>query len=109
MSHTTTHERRRLESLSRFELERYQLERLNALLDQILPANQFYAQKLARVKRPVESLAELADWPCTFKEELLGHARDGDAVANLTWPLAKYSRFHQTSGTTGRPMVVLDT
>jgi len=109
MSHTTTEQRRHLESLPRADLERFQLERLNSLLDRVLPANQFYAQKLARVKRPVESLAELADWPCTFKEELLGHARDGDTVANLTWPLTKYSRFHQTSGTTGRPMVVLDT
>jgi len=109
MSHTTAEQRRHLESLSRAELERYQVQRLNALLDQILPANQFYAQKLARVKRPVQSLAELYDWPCTFKEELLGHARDADAVANLTWAPAKYSRFHQTSGTTGRPMIVLDT
>src|SRR5262245_10709258 len=73
MSHTTAAQRRHLESASRADLERYQLGRLNALLDQILPANQFYAQKLARVKRPVESLAELSDWPCTFKEELLGH------------------------------------
>jgi len=109
MSHTIDSQRRHLESLPRADLERYQLGRLNALLDRILPGNQFYAQKLARVKRPVESLAELAEWPCTFKEELLGHTREGDAVANLTWPIAKYSRFHQTSGTTGRPMVVLDT
>jgi len=109
MPHSTSPQRRKLESYSRADLERYQLGRLNGLLDQILPVNQFYAQKLARVKRPMESLAELGDWPCTFKEELLGHAREGDTVANLTWPLAKYSRFHQTSGTTGRPMVVLDT
>src|SRR5262249_15732667 len=109
MPHSNAEQRRNLESLVRPELERYQLERLNALLERIVPANRFCAQKLARVKRPVESLLEMADWPCTFKEELLGHVRGGEMVANLTWPLAHYSRFHQTSGTTGRPMVVLDT
>lgn len=29
--------------------------------------------------------------------------------ANLTYPLEQYVRFHQTSGTSGRPMMVLDT
>jgi phenylacetate-CoA ligase len=33
----------------------------------------------------------------------------GDFAANLTWPVEKYVRFHQTSGTQGRPMPVLDT
>ena len=66
-------------------------------------------RSLARVKRPVESLAEFAAWPCTFKEELVGNASGGDVVNNLTWPRERYSRFHQTSGTGGRPMVVLDT
>src|SRR5262245_18588812 len=109
MDHTTPSQRRQLESLLRSELERYQLDRLNKLLDQVLPSNQFYSQKLARVKRPVESLAEFADWPFTFKEELVGYPSGGDAVTNLTWPRDRYSRFHQTSGTSGRPMVVLDT
>src|SRR5262245_58310568 len=109
MDHTAAAQRRHLESLPRCELDRYQLGRLNALLDRVLPSNQFYAQKLARVKRPVESLAEFADWPFTFKEELVGYASGGDTVTNLTWPRDRYSRFHQTSGTSGRPMVVLDT
>jgi phenylacetate-CoA ligase len=111
MPHTTAADRRQLESCSRSELERHQLQRLNALLDRIVPANQFYAQKLARVNRPVQTLAEFANWPCTFKEELIGHAGEGvgDAVSNLTWPRERYSRFHQTSGTGGRPLVVLDT
>lgn len=109
MHHTSAADRRRLESMSRDELERYQLGRLNALLDTVLPDNEFYAQKLARIKSPVESLSELADWPFTFKEELIGSPSDGDVANNITWPRDRYSRFHQTSGTTGRPMVVLDT
>src|SRR5436190_1050579 len=70
MNPTTTAERRRLESLARVELERYQLQRLNALLNEVLPANSLYAQKFERLKRPVESLAEYAQWPFTFYEAL---------------------------------------
>ncbi|HZZ26419.1 MAG TPA: AMP-binding protein [Pirellulales bacterium] len=108
MTPTTAAERRRLESLPRAELEQYQLRRLNALLNQALPSNQFYAQKLARMKQPIESLAEFAQWPFTFKEELMGPASGGDTANNHTWPRERYSRFHQTSGASGRPMVVLD-
>ena len=77
MNPTTTAERRRLESLARVELERYQLQRLNSLLNEVLPANSLYAQKFERLKRPVESLAEYAQWPFTFKEELIGPASTG--------------------------------
>jgi phenylacetate-CoA ligase len=99
-------ERRRLERLSRGELERHQLVRLNALLDRILPANEFYAQKLAGVQRPVRSLAELRDWPLTTKDELLPEI--GPFARHLTYPLERYVRFHQTSGTHGRPLAVPD-
>ncbi len=109
MSHTTVAQRRRFESLPRTELEQHQLDRLNALLDQVLPHNKFYAQKLARVERPLKSLSDLAALPFTFKQELVGPASGGDGVQNLTWLRDRYSRFHQTSGTSGRPMVVLDT
>jgi phenylacetate-CoA ligase len=109
MSGTTAVDRRRLESLSRDELERYQLQRLNALLEQVLPTNSMYAPKFARLKRPVKSLAEFAEWPFTFKEELIGPASSGGVANNLTWPRQRYSRFHQTSGTSGHPMVLLDT
>ncbi len=102
-------ERRRLKSLSRADLERHQVERFNALVDQILPHNEFYAQKLVNVKRPIKSLAELAEWPFTFKEELTGSTRRGDVASHHTWPMERYTRFHQTSGTSGRPLVVLDT
>ena len=109
MEHSTARERRRLESLDGESLARYQVARLNQLLAAILPTNRFYAEKLSRVKRPIESLHEMADWPFTFKEELLGKGPGGDLACNLTFPLECYSRFHQTSGTHGRPMDVLDT
>lgn len=107
MSLTTARERRRLEGLSRAELGRYQLDRLQSLLWHILPANRFYAEKLAGVPVPPQSLDELGQWPFTYKEELQVPQRG--EPANLTWPLDQYVRYHQTSGTRGRPLVVLDT
>ena len=107
--HTTPAQRRQFESLPREQLEQHQLSRLNQLLDEVLPTNSFYAQKLARVARPAKSLAEFTHWPFTFKEELAGSSRNGEFVQNLTWPAERYTRFHQTSGTGGRPLVVLDT
>lgn len=109
MPRTTYEERRRLESLDAAALETLQLGRLNAQLDRILPENAFYAEKLAEVRRPLRSLDELATFPYTYKAELLGSRPHGETAANLTWPRERYVRYHQTSGTRGRPLVVLDT
>lgn len=105
----TFEERRRLESLDRAALEQRQVERLDQLLAQILPANEFYARKLQGVALPLQSLERLAELPPTTKEELvLGNAA-GVVPANRTWSLDHYVRFHQTSGTHGRPLPVYDT
>ena len=37
-------------------LAKHQLRRLNALLDHVLPQNRFYAEKLAEVQLPIDSL-----------------------------------------------------
>lgn len=95
---------------SRRELDALKLDRLRGLLRTILPHNCFYAAKLARVPAPadVAALDDLADWPFTFKDELVAGAAAG-LPANLTWPVERYARYHQTSGTHGRPLPVLDT
>jgi phenylacetate-CoA ligase len=94
----------------RAALDAMKLSRLRGLLREILPSNGFYAAKLARIAAPagIASLAELSDWPFTFKEELVAAVADG-APGNLTWPRERYVRFHQTSGTHGRPLPVFDT
>ncbi len=94
---------------SRAELDWLKRERLRSLLREILPANSFYAAKLARVSLEIESLEELASWPFTFKEELVEAATLAGQPANLTWAPDRYVRFHQTSGTHGRPLPVFDT
>ena len=94
---------------SRAAVDAIKLERLRAVLRTILPRNRFYASKLARTPQRIELLDELADWPFTFKEELVEAAAATGVPANLTWPVDRYVRFHQTSGTHGRPLPVFDT
>ncbi|MDA1201144.1 MAG: hypothetical protein O3C39_05615 [Planctomycetota bacterium] len=96
--------------LLRSDLESFKLARLRALLAEVLPDNAFYAAKLGRVDvAGLDSLDDLADWPFTFKEELVEAAGHDGLPGNLTWPLERYVRFHQTSGTHGRPLPVFDT
>ncbi len=108
MATSTADERRRVEQLDRRALVEFQLQRLNRLLDAVLPANEFYADKLAGATRPIRSLDDLRSLPLTEKSELAGAGESGWA-ANRTFPFYDYVRFHQTSGTEGRPLVVLDT
>lgn len=108
MSASNFENRRRAERLSRKELAQFQLARLNGLFAKILPQNQFYAQKLTGVRLPLSSLDEVNHLPFTTKDELICEG-PYDCAANLTWPIDRYVRFHRTSGTHGRPLVVLDT
>jgi phenylacetate-CoA ligase len=86
------------------------VERFRRLLVELLPHNAFYAAKLSHVADPSRfgSFAELADWPFTFKDELVA-AASGGRPGNITWAVDRYVRYHQTSGTHGRPLPVFDT
>jgi phenylacetate-CoA ligase len=53
-------------------------------------------------------LEQVRDWPLTTKAELVGTEPEGFAM-NRTFPIERYVRLHRTSGTRGRPLVVLDT
>ena len=102
-------ERLRLARLDGDMLAEYQISRLNKMLAEVLPQNEFYKQKLGKVDTSIHSLDELASLPFTFKDELVANDEHRDMVANLTYPLDHYVRYHRTSGTRGRPLVVLDT
>jgi phenylacetate-CoA ligase len=102
-------ERRRWETLPRAELERQQLSSLNALLADILPTNRFYAEKFTAFRQPLTSLADRAQLPFTTKQELSAAPPTGMLAVNQTWPTDRYARYHQTSGTHGRPVAVLET
>ena len=98
-------QRRQYESFQRSQLEAHQLDALNRQFETILPDNRFYADKLNGVTLPLQSLEQFRELPFTRKDEL--QQADGFA-ANRTWPLDRYTRFHRTSGTHGRPMIVVD-
>ena len=98
---------------TRSEIESGQLEQLRSLLAELFPANKFYSQKLQAcgVTFDVASLADFsARFPLTTKQELVeDQLRHPPFGTNLTYPPEKYTRFHQTSGTTGTPLRWLDT
>ena len=101
-------ERRSYEVLDRAAIQASQLKRLNQLLDSILPENQFYAEKLGSQLK-LDDLSALSNLPFTTKAELAPTDSDSDFARNLTYEVDRYVRFHRTSGTSGRPMGVLDT
>jgi len=101
-------DRQKIQQLDRESLEQYQLQRLNGLLEAILPSNQFYEQKLSGIATPLQTMDHLRSFPFTTKAELSGQDDNGWAT-NRTFERTRYTRFHQTSGTRGRPLIVLDT
>ncbi len=101
------------DDIGRAELIDWQAQRLSRLLREILPANRFYTRKFreAGVDAAMLSLPDdLSRLPFTTKAELLeDQARHPPYGEILTYPLERYSRLHQTSGTSGRPLRWLDT
>ena len=102
-------QREAMRGLAAESLAEHQLLRLNRLLYDMLPHNRFYGAKLSSVTLPLESLSAVTELPFTYKEELVSARQEGDLAANLTFPVERYVHFHRTSGTHGRPLVVLDT
>ena len=95
-------------ALDRAGIEAWQWEKLRELLEILRRGDGFYAQ---RVRGSVRGLREFTETvPFTFKRDLVcdqeAHPPYG---SNLTLPMERYTRFCQTSGTTGEPMRWLDT
>lgn len=91
----------------------HQLAALRGLLRETTERNPFYGRKLAGVGCAAEpaSVEDFsARFPFTTKAELVAdQAANPPYGSNLTYPLARYTRCHQTSGTTGSPLRWLDT
>jgi len=99
------------ESLSAEERLAKQLARLRAGIGDIITTNAFYRRKLAGVDpRSIRRLDDVRALPFTTKRELVDDQLASPPFGtNLTYPLSRYVRVHQTSGTTGAPLRVLDT
>ena len=89
------------------QIEARQTEKLRLLMAAVLATNPFYSAKLraAGVFANPASVGEFTRRvPFTFKAELVDdQTRNPPYGSNLTEPLDRYSRYHQTSGTSGRP------
>ena len=84
------------------------LHRLNALLELARRDNAFQRARLG--DEPLESLDALAGLPLSCKQDLLDdQARHPPFGTNLSFPLERYTRLHQTSGTTSATLRILDT
>jgi phenylacetate-CoA ligase len=102
-----------VETMAREQLQHLQLEKLRYLLGQLLGRNRFYTAKLTAAgatPHDINSLNDLACLPFTTKGELVqAQADDPPFGTNATFPESTYTRYHQTSGTTGIPLRVVDT
>ena len=94
------------ETWSDDERRAHQRARLDAMLRDVLATNPFYRRKLGDRVSP-------DDWqalPFTTKAELSSdQAAHPPFGSNLTYQPGRYVRLHQTSGTTGQPLRILDT
>jgi phenylacetate-CoA ligase len=82
--------------------------RLQELLALVLERNPFQRKRLQALG--LDAAAGLGDLPPLTKRELIeDQAEHPPFGTNLTYPLERYTQLWQTSGTTGRPLRVLDT
>ena len=102
-----------LETMSPKAIEVLQIEKFRSMFKKIYGRNRFYTEKFYSAGIDHEAIQngnDMAQIPLTNKEELIKAQQDKPPFgSNATFPESAYSRFHQTSGTTGKPLRVLDT
>jgi phenylacetate-CoA ligase len=96
---------------NRLAIEERQRDKVNAMLQALLPANEFYRKKFsANLLTEIRSLDDLKSLPFTTKSDLVEYQILRPPFGtDLTFPQERYIRIHQTSGTAGKPIYWLDT
>ena len=102
------------ETLGSDALRDIQLARLQDMVDELLASNVFHQKKLAAAgisdARDIRTMGDFQSLPFTTKDEFVqDQAAHPPFGTNLTFPFERYTKVHQTSGTTGDPLRVLDT
>jgi phenylacetate-CoA ligase len=101
------------EKAPREKLREVQWQKLQELLRIVSGRNRFYTKKWRKAgisPADIKSLADLRKLPFTEKSELVRAQEEAPPFGtNATFPPEAYSRVHQTSGTTGAPLRVVDT
>ena len=90
-----------------------QFDKLQKLLREISGRNRFYTKKWSDsgiVAADIQSFSDFEKLPFTHKSELIQAQEEAPPFGtNATFSVDAYTRVHQTSGTTGTPMRVVDT
>ena len=106
-------EQQSVENAPREKLRDVQAKKLRELLRLLFARNRFYTGKWREAgvaPDELRSLADLRKLPFTYKSELVRAQDEAPPFGtNATFPPEAYSRVHQTSGTTGMPLRVVDT
>ena len=101
------------EKASREQLREVQWQKFQELLRAVSGRNRFYTNKwrdAGIAPENLRSLSDLGKLPFTLKSELVSAQEEALPFGtNATFPPEAYSRVHQTSGTTGAPLCVVDT
>ena len=88
----------------------HQLARFHSMAERLVADNPFYQKKWKDLSPGELTLGTLSSLPLLTKQELLSDQQQHPPFGtNLTFPTEAYVRIHQTSGTTGTPLRVLDT
>jgi len=102
-----------MEKASRERLREVQWQKLQELLRVVSGRNRFYTRKWREAgvaAEEIKSLEDLRKLPFTHKADLVRAQEEAPPFGtNTTFPPEAYSRVHQTSGTTGAPLRVVDT
>ena len=102
-----------LETMPPKAIKELQIEKLRSMFKKIYGHNRFYTDKFETAgidHKAIQNVNDMVQIPLTNKEELIKAQQDNPPFgSNVTFPESAYSRFHQTSGTTGKPLRVLDT
>jgi phenylacetate-CoA ligase len=107
------HPDQKVDTASRDEIRLIQFQKLNTLLKKVFASNSFYRVKFNHfgiTSSEIQSIDDLHKLPFTMKREFEeDQEKHPPFGTNLTEPLENYTQYHQTSGTTGRPLKFLDT
>jgi len=103
-----------VETAPREKLAEHQLAHAREVISVALGGSGFYRDKFRAAgldsAAAIRSLDDLRQLPFTTKGELVAdHEENPPFGTRLTEPLENYSRLHQTSGTRGKPLRILDT
>jgi len=103
----------KVETASPDEIAMLQFKKLETLLKKVYASNPFYKEKFKQhgiSPQDIRYLDDLRKLPFTIKREFEeDQEKHPPFGTNLTEPLENYAQYHQTSGTTGKPLKFLDT